>query len=723
MEEYRVALAEDPGNIEYRLKFEQTRFAASFEHFQKGRRAVDLGDIDNARKEFARAVEIDPTHDFARQELAELDKLQANRDQNLPDPILDIEGLQNSLKTNPNLGSQMKTTLTEPITLSMNTESRAIYENLAALAGLSVMFDPRFRSVRTAISITTPVDIFEALDIVSLQTKNFWQPINETTFMVYEDTQTNRRDFEELIFKTIYVANTTTPQDLTGIVNVIRTSLGLRTIFQYDAANAIIIRDTPGRIALAERLIAQLDKAKAELVIDVLIMEVDRSRLRDLGILPPGETTIGFTPPGGSTESNAVSIRDLSSIGSSNFSITISDSVAKYLASSSSAKLLQNPRIRMTEGQAATLRVGSEIPVPTTTFQNTAIGQGANTSYQMSQVGVRMDLLAKVLLNREVSMNVTVEVRALAGDRNVGNLLIPSFSNRVVAHVIRLSEGETNILGGIISDAESKSMIGIPGLKDIPILKYLFGQEHTTRDQVEVIIMLTPHIVRMPDIRESDLAGAFVGPELLPRLRPTYDRPGVTPVPPTPQPTTPLPGPGAAAPPGAALLLTPPPAPVVPPAPVPPPATVPVAATLPPGGPTTAVVSFSPTPMTLAAQGQTPITLSINGPDIAGTEITVAFDPAAFSIREIREGGFLSRDGQMVALVQNVDNQRGIARVTLERSPGAQAVSGSGTLLALVLQPGSQKGPSTLRITEFGVRDSRQVLHTGRAAEVQVNVP
>jgi len=515
MEQYRIALASDPANIEYRLKYEQTRFTAAYEHFQKGRRALEVGDADTARTEFRRAAEIDPSHDFAKQELADVERLIQSRTAKQPDPILNIEELQRSMQTNPNLGSQMKTTLTEPFTFNMTTESRTVYENLATMAGLSVIFDSRFRSARVTISIITPVDIFEALDLVSLQTRNFWQPLNPTTILVMEDTPTNRRDFEDHIFKTIYLTNTTSTADLNGIINVLRTSLGLRNIFQSEAQNAVVIHDIPARIALAERAIRQLDKAKGEVVIEATIIEVDRGKVKDLGIIPPQESLLGFIPPGSPTdsESNSVRIRDLGNINSGSFSVSIPDSLARFLASHSNARLLQNPRIRTTDGVAAQIHVGSEIPVPTTSFTNTTLGGGANTSYQMQRVGVELNINAKVLLNREISMVVNVTVRALAGDRQVGNLAIPSFSTRLIAHTIRVAEGETNILGGIISESETESMTGIPLLKNIPILKYIFGQEHKTKDEAEVIIMLTPHIVRMPDITEEDLRGVYVGSE------------------------------------------------------------------------------------------------------------------------------------------------------------------------------------------------------------------
>jgi general secretion pathway protein D len=521
--------------------------------------------------------------------------------------------------------------------------------------------------------------------------------VNETTIMVMEDTQQNRRDFEDHVYKTIYLQNIISTNDLNQIMNVLRTAFSLRGIYQFEPGNAIVIHDTPARVALVEKLIRALDKAKAEVVVEATVMEVDRNVLRDLGILPPTETTLSFTPPGvtpGPTAPNDVTLRGLSNVNSGNFSVTIPDTVAKFIETSGSARLLQNPRIRTTDGVTASLRVGSEVPVPTTSFQSTNIGGGATTAYTLQQVGVQLDIVSRALLSGDVSLNVTVTVRSLAGDRLVGDLLIPVFSNRIVAHTIRLASGQTNILGGIISETETVSMSGIPGLKDIPFLKYFFGQEHKTKDQAEVIIMLTPHIVRMPDITEEDLRGIVIGSETNLRLRPEYGSPTPLPVPPQP-----------ARPPGGASLIPP-----VPSAPAAPPA------------PTTATVAFA-SPVTLAPAGTTSVNVSINGPNILGTDLTLSYDPAAFSIKDFRDGGFLSRDGHVIAMVHNIDNKKGTATVSLERAPNAPMVSGSGTLLTVTLEPGTRKGSSPLRVTSFGVRDARAAVHPGGSAEVQVTVP
>jgi general secretion pathway protein D len=690
MEYYRQAVEKNPSDIEYKLKYEQTRFAAAFQHFQQGRRAYDRGDLTMAKAEFERAVNIDPTHDFARKELAEVDALLRGQPQAQGQPPMTFEQLVAANRTDANLGAQMKTNLTERIAIfRMTAPLRTIYENLSAQAGFQVIFGRNFPTRNATIELQD-VNIFEALDLVALQTATFWQPVNETTIIIYDDNQQNRRDFEDHIYKTVYLQNITSTNDLNQIMNVLRTAFALRGIYQFEPGNAIVVHDTPQKVALVENVISSLDKAKAEVIVEAVVMEVDRNTLRDLGILPPDATVLSFTPPGvapGPGGSNSVPIRDLNNVNSSNFSVSVPNTVARFVATKGSARLLQNPQIRTTDGVTASLRVGQEVPVPTTSFTNTTIGGGAQTSYTLQQVGVQLDLVSRVLPTRNISLQVTVTVRALAGERPVGDVLIPVFSNRIVAHTIRLAEGETNILGGIISETESTSITGIPGLKDIPFLKYIFGQEHKTRDEAEVIIMLTPHIVRMPNITVDDLRGMVVGSETNLRMRPNYGSPTPPPVPPQPRPQ-------AAVPP------------------------VPTAAT----ASTTATVAFA-APVTLAPAGTTTVDVSINGPNIVGTDLTLSFDPAAFTIKDVHDGGFLSRDGQVIALVHNIDNAKGTATVSLERSPTAPAVSGTGKLLTISLEPGAKKGPSQLRVTQFGVRDAKAGVHPGTSAEVQVTVP
>jgi general secretion pathway protein D len=738
MTEYQAALNTEPGNHEYRLRFEQARFNAAFARFENGRRAVDRGDLETARQEFMRALEIDPTHTLAQQQLAKVTEVLNSRSQNLPEPEIQFDRLRTATRTDPSVQSQLEPKITGPIDIHMTQDSKVAFETLAQLAGFNIIFDPDFRGVRIPIDLNS-VDIYEALDILALQTRSFWKPINRQTILVSPDNQTKRRDYDELVLKTIYLSNSVTSTEITEAITALRTLLNMRYLAQSTAMNAIIIRDTADRIAIAEKIIEDLDKAKPEVVVEATILEVDRNTLRELGILPPSGTALRFTTPGSSPTTdggtttpanNAITLRDIEAFNSANFSIAIPETIARFLATSTNTKLLQNPRVRATDGKLASIRIGSQVPIASGSFQPAFVGATGTpvVNFQFVDVGVNLDITPRVLLNREVSMTVMVQVRAVAGDRNIGGVTQPVLTNRQVNHEIRLVEGETNILGGIITDAEAVSFTGIPGLKDIPVLKYLFAQERKTRDQTEIIIMLTPHIVRMPSISEINLRGLYTGSETIPRLRNSPNIPAIgtpTQVPPaTPpgQPPAAAPQPPAALPPG--VTLTPPGGP--PPASTTTtgigaaqPVTPPQAAVR----PTNSTIAFSPSPVVLPPAGTTVLNIVGTGTDFHGVDISLSFEPGAFSFREIRDGGFLSRDGQIVAFVQRMETEGGNLRISIERPPGAPPVSGTGNLVTLVLERTQRAGDSTVRITDFQIRDAQQNVSVGRGEEVRVSAP
>jgi len=482
--------------------------------------------------------------------------------------------------------------------------------------------------------------------------------------------------------------------------------------------NAIIVRDTADRVAIAEKIIDDLDKAKPEVLVDATIMEVDRNTLRQLGILPPQGTAVTTTGGTGATGTSTGTSFPLNRLprSSSSFSLTIPPTTAQFLATSSNTRLLQNPRVRATDGKLASIRIGSQVPIASGSFQPAFVGATGTpvVNFQFVDVGVNLDITPRVLLNHEVSMTVMVQVRALAGDRNVGGVTQPVLTNRQVQHEIRLAEGETNILGGIITDTEATSLNGLPGLKNIPILRYFFSQEQKSRDSTEIIIMLTPHILRMPNISAGNLRGLYTGSETIPRLRASPEVPAIGPSSPTPG--TPAPGaPPAPQPPaGQPPAATPPPAG----APAAPPNAQPQAQRQ-----TNSTVMFAPSPLTLPATGTETLIIIGNGMDFFGVDLTLSFEPGAVNIREIRDGGFLSRDGQIVAFVQRMETESGTVRISVERPPGAAAVSGTGNLVTLVLARGMRAGDSTIRITDFRIRDPQQNVAIGQPAEVRVLAP
>src|SRR5947209_2887272 len=345
MIEYKAALDRDPRNYEIRLKYEQARFNSAFQHFEAGRRAFDKQDYQTAKMEFTRVLEIDPTHQLAEQQLAKVNEVLTSRSRKEPEPEVQFEQLKEETRTNPTPQSQLEPKTRGPIDVHMTQDSKIAFETLAELAGFNVIFDPDFRGARIQIDLNK-VDIFEALDILALQTRSFWKPVNRTTILVSPDNQTKRRDYDELVLKTIYMTNSVTSTELTEAITTLRTLLNMRYLMSSTAMNAIIIRDTPDRVAIAEKIIEDLDKAKPEVLVEAMILEVDRSTLRQLGLLPPQGTSISFSganvnngkntssttttgsTPSGTTStttspSTSVALNALKTLSGNNFSLTI----------------------------------------------------------------------------------------------------------------------------------------------------------------------------------------------------------------------------------------------------------------------------------------------------------------------------------------------------------------------------------------------------------------
>jgi general secretion pathway protein D len=770
MAEYKKALDADPQNTEYRVKFERARFAAAYAHFQKGKTAMETGDLELAKNEFARAKEIDPSHDFAAQELERVTDLIAGRGPNAPvAPAPNFESIRASTRT-LSYQSQLEPTLKVPITIHLSQPTRTAFETIGEMAGIHVLFD---RDLRTFTPQTVTLDLdnvsfYQALDILNVQTKTWWQVVDKNTILIIEDSSTKRRDLEEVVLKVIYLSNPTTTQELNDIMNQVRQNLNITVMTAYPPLNALVIKDSPDKVAMAEKLAYALDKGKGEVVIEATIMEVDRGLMRQLGIQPPGNTALTFVPAGTTVPaavtagSNSATLRELQNIGPDSFALTIPQTLASFLATSSLTTLIQNPQLRATSGQQATLLVGSNIPIQTSNTQPTLAGGSTTTAVSYTNVGVTMVITPTVLLNREISVQVNVDVKALAEDRQVGNTVSPSFTDRNIVHTIRLKEGETNILGGLISNLEQTSMTGLPLLKDIPVLKYFFGKENKQRNDVEIIIMLTPHILKMPDVTAQDMIALDVGTVTQPRLpsltvagpnatepiapRPNGAAPAAapgtapaqpnqpafgTPVQPTSSvaPQSPL-SPILAAPTAAApsALATPQPAFGTP---VPLPAAAGGAPQNPLNGFTTAsasaaqaaaTISFPSNQSVMASQKATPVNIVVNGADISGAELTLTFDPGSISISQIADGGFLSRDGQLIAVVQQVESDAGTAHVRIERPPTAAALAGTGNLLTLTVVPKDKKGDSLLRVTDIKLRDSAQVVRSGAAVETRITV-
>ena len=556
------------------------------------------------------------------------------------------------------------------------------------------------------------------------------------------------------------------------MVNAMRTILEVSRIQQLPTQSAIVIRGTPDQVALAEKLVGDIDRAKPEVLIDVIVMQVSRDKVRDLGIQPPASASVAFnsvstnstttgTATGTTGTPNQISLNDLANLHATNFTVTIPGATANFLFTDARTHIIQKPQIRASDGQKASLKIGERVPVATGSFQPGIGGVGinplVNTQFQYIDVGVNIDITPKLHANREVSLKVMVDISSVTSQANIGGIQQPVIGQRKIEHEIRLKEGEVNLLGGILEDQDIKNLSGIPGLANIPILKYLFADNHVEKHQNEIVFALVPHIVRAYDI--SDLneraidVGTATGIDL--RRRPT---PPPAPVPtPTSQAAPPPPA-------GTTTLVAQQPATAVAPSPAPAPAqtmqtpaaqtmqtapaqTAPAQATpapaqtvpgqpqqgqspadfnpMPPPRPTQAgTVAFSFDPMNInQTVGQTfAVNVVMTGAEsIHSVPLQITYDSQMLQLVNVSNGPFLSRDQQPVALVHRDDPVAGILNVNAVRPPDSGGISGDGVVFTLTFQA-KAAGHAALAISRPSAKNVYKQAVPGSATQAMVTV-
>ena len=697
---YQRALKADPTNTEYQLKLDRMRFEAAQHHVEEGQKLLHTGDLQMALAEFQKAGMIDPSSPVAQQETqSTLDAIAAKQAANSPRPAVPTSDEPKLMEGPP----QLKPLSSAPINLKMTGDVKMIFDTVAKLAGLTVVFDPDFTTRRIPIELTD-VTIGQALDIVSLEGKAFWKPVTNDIIFVAPDQAQKRRDYEEEIVKTIYLKNTILPQDLTEIVNALRQLLDLRRVQAFNGQNAIIVRDTPDKVMLAEKIIDDIDKAKPEVVIQFAVLQARRDRMRDLGISPGTTAALAFTPPSTTSSTSSTSstttstaaslaLNQIRSLGSADYSVTLPGASATALLTDSQTQIIDDPQIRIVDGQDAKLRIGDRVPIATGSFQ-AGVGVGAtgaagsvinplvNTQFTYLDVGVIVEVTPRIHPDSSVSMKLSVEVSSVTGTQSIGGINQPVISTRKIEHDVRLQDGEVNILGGLVENSVTKSTSGWPGFSQIPFLKYFTADNQLQTEDQEVLIVVIPHVIRMPGITADNLrslaSGTDTNAEI--RLDSAILSPPVVPAAPATAPAAAVPAPA--------------------PAPV---AAVPAA----PQG-QTAQLHFEPASVSLKPGETTTIGIVVQDvQDLFSVPLLLQYDPAVLSVEDVRQGGFLAGGTQPLAIVQRVDKERGQAIVSATRMPNTPGVSGTGTLFGVVVR-GVAAGTSPLSVLQVNARDSQQ---------------
>jgi general secretion pathway protein D len=689
-----------------------------------------------ALSEFEKAAAIDPSNMAAEQQAkstAEL--LTAVHNMEKPEPDDSSEDEKEMLAGPP----QLKPLSQEPLNLKMTNDSKVVFETIAKLAGLSVIFDPDYVSHRVTVDLPG-VTLEQGLDAVSFESKAFWKPLTSSVIEVAPDNAQKRKDIEDEVVGTFYISNSLTQQDLTEIVNGLRQLLDLHRVQQVNAQNAIVIRDTPDKLDLAGKIIRDIDKAKPEVLLHVQVLSADRDRLRQLGILPGQNVSLTFNPrcsvqptnSGCSSSSSTASststsplqitLNNLAHLASADYSLTLPGASAEAILTDSKTKIIQDPEIRVTDGEKAALKIGQRVPVATGSTQaatgvaaTTSVSSLVNTQFTYIDVGVNIEAQPRVHPDGEVSMKLVVEISSVASFQNIGGIQEPVISQRKIEHEVRLKDGEVNILGGLIERTDTDNLNGIPGAADVPVLKYLFSQVSKEVEHDEVLIVLTPHILRFPSINAENLRRLAAGTDSNVRVfrQAASDAKGKD-----------VPARNSEASPDALhsglpastqLLEQVREQPVKVEAAS---ANGPTAS----GAGVAAQLRFNPAQVTLKSGDTEIVGISIEGVnDLFSIPMLLKYDPAVIQIMEVRDGGFLSGGTQTVAIVQRIDAQKGEVMISCTRGPHTAGVNGSGTILGLVVK-GVAAGDARMQIVEVKVQDSQQrsIPITSGEAAIQV---
>ena len=699
---YKQAYELKPKDIQYRASYERTRFLAGASHVHRGQLLRDAGKLDEAMAEFRKAAEIDSASFIAQQELRRTQKMidAANAAPSPQAAVPPSVGLQKRLDEAQG-PVDLAPISNVPITLKLTEDTKVIYDTVGKLAGINVLFDPDYTSRRIRIELNG-VTLEEALQIIALESKTFWRPVTPNTIFVASDTPAKRKDIEQSVIKTFYLANLSQPTELQDVTNALRQILEISRIQPLNTQGALVVRGTPDQIALAEKLVGDLDKAKSEVIVEVAVMQISRDKMRNLGISPPTtlsvalqnniNTTAGTGTTTGTTTSttgtpNQINLNRLGNLAATDFTVTIPPATATALFSDSSVKLIQNPQIRAVDGQKASLKIGDRVPVATGSFQPGIGGVGinplVNTQFQYLDVGVNIDITPRVHAGREVTLKVMLDISSVTSRVNIGGIDQPVIGQRKIEHEIRLKEGEVNLLGGILEDQDIKSLSGIPGLAQVPILKYLFSQTNTEHKENEIVFALIPHIIRGQELSDLNQKALQVGTASAIELR-RVSRPATPAAAPgqTPAPASPSPAP-----------MTPPPA--NPQRSLPPQAAAPGAAAF----------VFDPPTISQPAGATFAVNVLLTGAqNVYSVPLQVSYNPKILQVVNISNGGFLSQDGQAVALVHRDDDQSGALQITATRPPGSGGISGQGAVVTLTFLA-KARGQSALTISKGGARD------------------
>ena len=700
---YTRAVNEKPDNIEYRLGLERALIEAAAFHVQQGQKALAAEDLDGAVEELQLAVDLDPTNRYALSILEETQARVAEREA-LREEAEDFEERRRRARELFGQRPILEPSSTAPVQLRFaeDTSLQKIFEVLSKLSGINVLFDESFRDKRVTIDLVD-VSFQEALDKLVLINRLFYKVVDSSTIIIVPDNAQKHRQYDDLVLRTFFIVNA----EVNTVANMLRTIAGIQRVQPNPELKSITVRATPDQVAVAERIVELNDKTKSEIMLDIEILEINRNRMLEYGLRTAEyEAGLVYQPAGGITAGTGddddggavtgIRLNRLTAIDSSDFIIAFPTAASfRLFKSRSEARLISSPKLRASEGQPAELRLGSEVPIPVTSFVSQfgtpgGVPQTPVTSFQYRNIGINITITPKVFVDGEIELQLALETSTQLDSRVIGGIELPVFGTRNVNNVVRLRDGETNLVGGLIQQADIRSVAGIPGLTDVPLLSKLFADNDEETSSNDVVFSVTPHIVRAPRVTEVDLAPLPMGteqqikvPGATPRIFDTVRDAEVLPEaadevaappepedePPQPEPEVEVDAPPETPPAAVEPTLGPDQEPPTPqPSPVRP-----------------ISVLFSP-PSTTATIGDSfdVVLLAGGAQGLSSGEITINYDQAALRLSDVQPGAFLSIDGKAANFVPTFNP--GQLTVSFSRQEDETGLRGSGHLVRLTFE-------------------------------------
>ena len=539
----RQASEAEPDNLSYRTELLRSkgqitnRLLAS----ASGERAV--GHLDAAQAIYERVLKIDPDNRTAKIALETLamDRRHAAMIEEARGFFTkgDLEAAQSALRPvlleNPKQGQavmlqrqideqETKIQMAEPLLTGQfkkpislqfrDANIKMVFEALSRTSGINVLLDKDVKAdLKTSIFVKD-VSVEDAIDLILMQSQLEKKILSDNTVYIYPDTAAKNKDFQDLKIRSFHLTNADPKQMLT----MIKTLLKTKDIFVHEKTSSLVMRDTPAAIHLAEKMIADQDIADPEVMLEVEVLEISSSRLSDLGIKFPGQITlspIASLVPGPSSSGTATTISQLTldslrGINRSNIGVSPIPSITlNAMLQDSDTNILSSPRLRVRNREKAKIMIGERVPMITNTVTPTTTGPPVVTGTVTYQdVGLKLEVEPEIHLDNEVSIKIGLEVSSLglAVNNNSGSQVF-RVGTRNTSTVLRLSDGETQILGGLITDEDRSTVDKVPALGQIPLLGHLFSSDNGNKSKTEIVLSITPHIVgnfKLPNASEME---------------------------------------------------------------------------------------------------------------------------------------------------------------------------------------------------------------------------